>query len=280
VLLGNAKIVKTLIDDFGVDPSYDNNKAVQSAAHIGYSDVVEVLLDDDRVNPYVNENYVIRISVIARHEDVIEILLDHPKINLFDNRILSIKGLDNYVRKYISDSLKAVSYMHYKYNYSNNNTNIYRSDKESKNNIIGLYYRFLRHLIRKKSYDIIDPIIKLTYLIGSADYDTRLIINYAAKSILNPKINIPNNWSTNIKNYYNAFRGFLMLVYVPNYTAKNILYMVSKKVIGKEVIYLTAKLIGAYIGMKQLLEEGYVYSYELKHKTESILGINLMELAD
>jgi hypothetical protein len=265
-------IVKILLNDFSVNPNGKDGKALINAVLTHHFNVVRVLLEDNRTN-LINANYLMFKSLELGKTDIAMLFLDNPKTNVFVDNLP--KTLDLFVRNYISDSFIAVSFMHYKYYYNNDNndntSSIYSNSVENKDNMARLYYEFLRYLIRKKSYDLVNPLKFLTDLVKSYDQNVRLIVYYATKSILNPNFKIPNDMTVGTKSYYYmAFKGFLMMAYTPEYAVQEILYIISKKQTSKEIIYLTAKLLGAYVGFEKLLEQGYKYTNYIKNKLEYI----------
>jgi hypothetical protein len=54
---GYKTIVEMLLQDNRVDPSANNNEAIQYASRYGHREVVEILLKDSRVNPSDKDNF-------------------------------------------------------------------------------------------------------------------------------------------------------------------------------------------------------------------------------
>ena len=59
---GYLEIVQELLKDNRVDPSANNNDAIQWASGNGHLEVVEELLKDNRVDPSANDNYAIQMG--------------------------------------------------------------------------------------------------------------------------------------------------------------------------------------------------------------------------
>jgi len=77
---GDVKVVERLLAT-GVDPSAQDNEAIQIASENGHVKVVELLLKDPRVDPSANENYAIRIASESGHFEVVELLLKDPRVD-------------------------------------------------------------------------------------------------------------------------------------------------------------------------------------------------------
>lgn len=75
---GHIEIVKLLLQDYRVNPTYEDNLAIRLACDNGYTEIVKLLLTFPTVNPKVDDNYCIRI---AREEGFEEI------INLLENKV-------------------------------------------------------------------------------------------------------------------------------------------------------------------------------------------------
>ena len=71
---GDLYAVKNLIDR-GIDPSMNDDEAIQLASFHGHTEIVEYLLDDIRVNPCANYNYAIRTACMDNSIDIVRVLL-------------------------------------------------------------------------------------------------------------------------------------------------------------------------------------------------------------
>lgn len=78
-ITGNAEIARMLIQA-GVDPSYDNNLAIECACEYGLVEVVKVLLADPRVDPSVMNSSALMCAVREKHSEIVRLLIACPKI--------------------------------------------------------------------------------------------------------------------------------------------------------------------------------------------------------
>ena len=85
-----------LINDFDIDPSFENNWAFRHAALYGNVSIVESLLCNNRVDPTTNNNEALSWAAQHGHIKVVELLLN-------DNRIDPNKTLCNYTNKPLAD---------------------------------------------------------------------------------------------------------------------------------------------------------------------------------
>jgi ankyrin repeat protein len=275
VFSNHPRVVKLLLQDPRVNPANENS--LQVASRYGYIEVVKLLLEDPRIDPSNMNNSALRNALEYNRIDVATLLLQDPRVDVFNGKLLSQYPLiANEVKLYIDDSLSGLAAMYFVYR-PNNNIDIYRSRQETVTNVEGLYHQFLRYLVRKKP-SMIQVLKMLTTLIKSMDNDSKLIMRYAAKDVLNP--NIKFNFKQQLLDYYFAFMGFLMLVYKPQYTYQEIFDILSQKGASIDAIYLAAKLIGAYLGLDNLIMQGLKINKELRDWINSILDINLMDLAN
>ena len=80
---GYTEIVKLLLADERVDPTWNDNKAIRVASKKGYTEIVKRLLSDSRVNPEAFDNEAIKSAYKNNHIEVIKLLIprvDLPKI--------------------------------------------------------------------------------------------------------------------------------------------------------------------------------------------------------
>jgi hypothetical protein len=78
---GHLAVVERLLQDHRVDPSSLNNDAIQCAASSGHLAIVERLLQDDRVDPSDDDNWTIRYVFIFGHLAIVERLLQDPRVD-------------------------------------------------------------------------------------------------------------------------------------------------------------------------------------------------------
>jgi ankyrin repeat protein len=78
---GHAAIVELLLLDPRVDPTADDNAAIQLASECGHDSVVKLLLADPRVDPAADDNSAIRYSSIYGEDSVVKLLLADPRVD-------------------------------------------------------------------------------------------------------------------------------------------------------------------------------------------------------
>jgi hypothetical protein len=81
---GRPHIVRALLTDPRVDPSYEDNAAFRCAAKRGHLEIVQILLADPRVDPSAYHNEPIRFAAYAGHEEIVRILLADPRVDPSD----------------------------------------------------------------------------------------------------------------------------------------------------------------------------------------------------
>ena len=99
---GDIEIVELLLADPRVDPSANDNYAIELASQKGHDKVVELLLVDPRVDPSAYDNYAIRMASQNGHDKVVELLLADPRVdpsadNNYAIQLASQKGHDKVV---------------------------------------------------------------------------------------------------------------------------------------------------------------------------------------
>ena len=66
-----------VLADPRVDPSANDNLAIQRASSYGRTEIVKLLLDDSRVDPSANNNYALRIARGKKHTATVNLLEDY-----------------------------------------------------------------------------------------------------------------------------------------------------------------------------------------------------------
>lgn len=74
----DTKIVQLLLADPRVDPSANDNAAIRKASYHKRTEVVQLLLADPRVDPSANDNSAIRKASHFGHTKIVRMLLAHP----------------------------------------------------------------------------------------------------------------------------------------------------------------------------------------------------------
>ena len=82
VVANKADVVEHLLKCYhSLDPSYDDNWAIQSASQNGHVEVVKMLLADERVDPSADDNGAIRWASEEGHVAIVKILLADGRVN-------------------------------------------------------------------------------------------------------------------------------------------------------------------------------------------------------
>ncbi|RKP19318.1 hypothetical protein ROZALSC1DRAFT_29074 [Rozella allomycis CSF55] len=95
---GHFEVVKTLLEDARVDPSSNANYAIRSASECGHADVVRILLKDPRVDPGIQGNFAIKYASSNGHIDVVKLLLKDSRVDPCSNDNNAIRAAFNHDR--------------------------------------------------------------------------------------------------------------------------------------------------------------------------------------
>ena len=90
IKVNNIKVVKELLKD-GVDPSVNDNNAIDIALKKGYTDLVKVLLQDKRVKSTINKNIFLQKVVENGNIEIVKLLLQDKNVNPGYNNNLAIQ---------------------------------------------------------------------------------------------------------------------------------------------------------------------------------------------
>jgi ankyrin repeat protein len=106
---GRVEVVRLLLSENRVDPSYDDDDAIQSASDNGHIEVVRLLLSDNRVDPSTYNNFAIQSASSNGHVEVVRLLLSDNRVDLSDQgnsaiRLASSNGHVEVVRLLLSDN--------------------------------------------------------------------------------------------------------------------------------------------------------------------------------
>ena len=82
--------------NLGVNPNYDKNGAIVTAASIGHINIVDLLLKDDRVNPSAQCNNAIVLAAYNGHIEIVKLLLTNNRIDPSDGNNQTIHWADFY----------------------------------------------------------------------------------------------------------------------------------------------------------------------------------------
>ena len=81
---GHSEVVRELLKDSRVDPSADNNYAIQRASKNGHLEVVRELLKDSRVDPSAYDNCAIKVAREKGYRDIVRELLKDSRVDSLD----------------------------------------------------------------------------------------------------------------------------------------------------------------------------------------------------
>jgi ankyrin repeat protein len=95
-----------------IDPSVDNNFAIQYATERGYKEIVELLLQDNRTDPSTENNFAIRIATTNGNKEIVEFLLKDKRIdpavdNNFVIRYATERGYKEIVQLLLQGTLRS-----------------------------------------------------------------------------------------------------------------------------------------------------------------------------
>jgi hypothetical protein len=96
---GRLDTVKLLLKDIRIDPTDQDNLAIKVASYGSHPSVVQALLDDGRVDPSVDQNYAIRIAAQYGHLEVVQILLRDDRVDpkALDSSALMVASRNGHV---------------------------------------------------------------------------------------------------------------------------------------------------------------------------------------
>ena len=69
-----------------VDPSTDDNLAIQLASCYGHYEVIKLLLSDLRVDPRADDNFAIKWASMNGHAEVVKLLSSDPRVAITINK--------------------------------------------------------------------------------------------------------------------------------------------------------------------------------------------------
>ncbi len=82
---GSTNVIKILLADTRLDPSDDDNEAIELASQYGHTEVMELLLNDNRVDPSANHNFAIQIASRYGYVDIVKVLLNDMRVDPSDD---------------------------------------------------------------------------------------------------------------------------------------------------------------------------------------------------
>jgi hypothetical protein len=266
----DIEMVKLLLADRRADPAINNNLAIRTAADKSvkcrtYNKIIELLINDPRVDASVSSNYVIKqIMNVPDNEIIFGLLMSTTKITI-DRELLSKATYycsKDYILNYIADSVYGMIAMHETYRIRRAYIGLLSCGETGINkNISNIYNNFLKSIILKQAN-----------ITNISKFLTSLIINLDPEFVSIIQGNeIPCIKDHKINDYVFAFRGF-MILHKTNHTYRKIIEILTKEGASKFAIYLSAKLIGAQIGLDNLLENGLCISSQSKKNIKDVLS--------
>jgi ankyrin repeat protein len=95
----NIKYIRILLKDIDIDPSSDNNNAIQIACREGFINIVKLLLNDKRVDPSDSHNYAICLASEKGDIDIVKLLLNDKRVEPagFNNQSIIEAYNNNYL---------------------------------------------------------------------------------------------------------------------------------------------------------------------------------------
>jgi hypothetical protein len=230
------------------------NKSAFDGYHVyEYLDVaassafIKILLNDPRFDPSL-----LKIRPYFLSDTNANVFLSDPRVNI---TIDYLRG--DIMKEYIKDSLGGLIAMHYLYD---GGINIYTTPLISLD-IVQFYYKFLRYLVVKKP-KMLDAVIWLKTATLSLDKIIINVISNAADSVIN---NSEYSYGSKyIRSVYYAFKAFFLLAFKPRYTYKEILEMLKKEGVDHHDIGMIAKIIGAKLGLNNLIKDGLIITKNLQ----------------
>ena len=78
---GNAEQVREFLYNHNVDPSSDNQDALQLASVLGQTEIVRILLEDPRVDPSVDHQWAVINAVRKGNVDIVRLFLADPRVD-------------------------------------------------------------------------------------------------------------------------------------------------------------------------------------------------------
>lgn len=88
----NIEIIKILLADPRIDPSFSYNLALRCAICHGDEKIVELLLNDPRVDPTTDDNYAFICACTSGHILIVNLFLNDKRIDPWVNDFAAIKA--------------------------------------------------------------------------------------------------------------------------------------------------------------------------------------------
>ena len=78
---GNYELIQLILKESSIDPTYNNNFAIQYSSKHGNDKIVDLLLKDGRSDPTSENNYAFEYAVKNNHYKVVELLLKDGRVD-------------------------------------------------------------------------------------------------------------------------------------------------------------------------------------------------------
>lgn len=89
---GRHKIMLHLVENMGINPCMDNNKALKEACMAGDIETVKFMCTSLHIDPSVNNNVAVICGIMSENVELVKYICSLPSIDL--------TGKDNYVHSY------------------------------------------------------------------------------------------------------------------------------------------------------------------------------------
>jgi ankyrin repeat protein len=292
---GDINVVKLLLSNPKIN--FRKSSGIILASQCGHKDIVKLLLKDGRVDPSYDRNFAARYASNNGYIDIVELLLADDRVNIFGWRKYYSKALNNpiftnLIKKKVKDSLSGLAaiYSHESFNsiirreklidiYTLPNNWRYTSD------ISTFIMKFLRDLIRNK-IPLVKVIIKLDQKIQEEGGSIRKTIGYSVKYILDRSVGMEFelknvvNWDIERWYLYCDMIGFFLLTFEPKYTLYELINIINEISINDIITFETMKLISAHLGLSGLIERGLNVTEKMNKNIEKILSFDIGLLFD
>ncbi len=173
VINGFLPLVKALSKISGVDPTADNNDAIQAGAQYGQEEVVKYLCTELKLDPAANNSSAICLAAQNGHLNVIKFLCTFPQVDPTADKDSAILAALEFKKQEVVNFLASLPC----YNPFNPNIGL-----ERKNELINL---LTRHNLQKQlNSHQIQANLHLGFLFFNKDYDLDCLTEETRRNIL------------------------------------------------------------------------------------------------
>lgn len=148
IINNGITIVKLLLEDGKVDPTFNNNYTLTWASSYNHIKIVKLLLKDSRVNPCDDNNNALKMAYIKNNKEIVRLLLKDPRVNI--NHKKNIKKL---LDKNVTTCLNKFCYTHpscfqKRMNNIKNTLNVYNCENYMHNAVCDNHIEIIKLLIK------------------------------------------------------------------------------------------------------------------------------------